>query len=585
MNAFALFGTLVVARLLVVAGHELPVSAWTPVALLWQDALVALLFGVAERMGRRHSVVTNAAFWTIVAYTAVNVVLARVLSSPLTWPMLHATGGALADSITHYLTPANIALMAAVGLVAAVLRLMVTRRPGPGWSRWGWGAWMVLTILGAIGARQIDCGGWHRNALVALVDSALPHVRRAADDASGDWRSASAAITTKAEDLTALRRIARGRHIVMIGLESTGARYLRCYGAKGDPTPNLTRLAATSVVFENAYAVYPESIKGVFSVLCSRYPAFDTQAEDYARIDTPSVAEVLARAGWRTALFHSGRFQYLGMNAVIQGRGFETLVDAGGISGNVNSSFGVDEPAIVERMLAWIDGLPPGQRFFLHYLPIAGHHPYETPAPGPFPESTDAGQYLNALHFGDAALGKFLDGLRSRGLETNTLFVLYGDHGEAFGQHEGNYGHTLFLYEENVRVPLLFAAPGAWSTATRVRRTASLIDVAPTMLELLGVDVPPDYQGASLLEPRDRAALFFTDYSLPLVGRRDGRWKLIAELGTAHVRLFDLETDPQETRNVAGLHAAHVDAWRRQLDAWAAAQKALVLRRDLAARQ
>ena len=77
-----------------------------------------------------------------------------------------------------------------------------------------------------------------------------------------------------------------------------------------------------------------------------------------------------------------------------------------------------------------------------------------------FRESDDAGQYLNALHFGDAALGKFLDGLRARGLDTNTLFVIYGDHGEAFGQHEGNYGHTLFLYEENIRVPLLIAMPG-----------------------------------------------------------------------------------------------------------------------------
>jgi hypothetical protein len=78
-------------------------------------------------------------------------------------------------------------------------------------------------------------------------------------------------------------------------------------------------------LFENAYSVYPESIKGLFSVLCSRYPAFDTRAEDYARIRTPSIAEVLAGDGCRTALFHSGRFMYLGMNAVIQRRGFETL--------------------------------------------------------------------------------------------------------------------------------------------------------------------------------------------------------------------------------------------------------------------
>jgi arylsulfatase A-like enzyme len=437
--------------------------------------------------------------------------------------------------------------------------------------------------LGAVASDRVDCGGLHRNALVALVDSASPRVRSRPGTASNDWR-ATAADNKTVEDLTSLRGAAAGRNVVLIALESTGARSLRCYGAKEDPTPNLTRLAATSLLFENAYSVYPESIKGLFSVLCSRYPAFDTRAEDYARIRTPSIAEVLAGDGCRTALFHSGRFMYLGMNAVIQRRGFETLEDAGGISGNFNSSFGVDEPATVERMLAWIDALPRGQRFFLHYLPIAGHHPYATPERGPFRESDDAGQYLNALHFGDAALGKFLDGLKARGLDTNTLFVIYGDHGEAFGQHEGNYGHTLFLYEENIRVPLVVALPGAWHEGKRVQGTASLIDVAPTLLDLLGLKAPADYQGASLLEPRERAALFFTDYSLPLAGVRDGRWKLIAEIGSSRAKLFDLEADPQETRNVAGQFPERVTDWRRRLDEWTATQKALVLQPDWVAR-
>jgi arylsulfatase A-like enzyme len=434
----------------------------------------------------------------------------------------------------------------------------------------------ALALLGAFAAQQIDCGGRHRNALVAFVDSAWPRVRGRPAATPSDWR---APLTDRnaAEDLCSLRGAAFGRNVVLIALESTGAGSLRFHGAKEDPTPNLTRLAATSLVFEHAYAVCPESIKGLFSVLCSRYPAFDTRAEDYARLRTPSIADVLAGQGCRTALFHSGRFLYLGMNAVIRRRGFETLEDAGAISGNFHSSFGVDEPATVDRMLAWIDGLPRGQRFFLQYLPIAGHHPYGTPERGPFRESDDAGQYLNALHFGDAALGKFLEGLRARGLDTNTLILIYGDHGEAFGQHEGNFGHTLFLYEENIRVPLLIALPGAWREGRRVRRIASLIDVAPTMLDLLALPAPTDYQGVSLLEPRPQAALFFTDYSLPLAGIRDGRWKLIAEMGSAHVKLFDLETDPQETRNVGEQWPERVMTWSRRLDEWTAAQKALVL--------
>jgi phosphoglycerol transferase MdoB-like AlkP superfamily enzyme len=79
-------------------------------------------------------------------------------------------------------------------------------------------------------------------------------------------------------DLEFLRGSATGRNIVIISLESTGARYLRPYGSTNDPMPNLTKLTGNSLLFENAYAVYPESIKGLFSVLCSRYPAFDTES-------------------------------------------------------------------------------------------------------------------------------------------------------------------------------------------------------------------------------------------------------------------------------------------------------------------
>ncbi len=591
MRALALFAGLMTAKLLAVAGRDLPWSVWTPLALFWQDALVALVFGAVDYTLRKMPVAGRCVFWLIVSYTAVNVALARILSSPLTWQMSRATGGALADSIRHYLTAGNIALMSTVMLAAGGF-LLLWRRLRPQWTAPGLAALAALAVTGAFAARRVDCAGLHRNALVAFVESTFPRVRGGSPALQADWRSGSTESKSarrgertreSAEDLTHLRGSAVGRNVVLIALESTGARYLRCYGAQEDPMPNLTRLAETSLLFENAYAVYPESIKGLFSVLCSRYPAFDTRAEDYARVRTPAIAQVLANAGYRTALFHSGRFDYLGMNEVVRRRGFEMLADAGNISGNFNSSFGVDEPATVEAMLAWIDTRPREQPFFLHYLPIAGHHPYATPAPGPFPERNELDSYRNALHFGDAALGKFLDGLSQRGLDTNTLFVIYGDHGEAFGQHEGNFGHTLFIHEENVRVPLLVSMPGAWREPVRMKRTASLLDLAPTLLDLLGLEAPKDYQGASLLAPVERAALFFTDYSLSLAGARDGRWKVVLELGSARARLFDLATDAEERTNVAAKFPKQVAEWTLRLRDWSAAQKALVLRPELLA--
>ena len=125
--------------------------------------------------------------------------------------------------------------------------------------------------------------------------------------------------------------------------------------------PNLTRLAERAILFENAYTVYPETIKSFFAVQCSLHPAMDTPAEAYGRDFGPSLATVLRRRGYRTGLFHSGRFMYLGMDAVIRNRGYDTLEDAGAIGGDHESSFGIDEPSAVRRILRWIDDLPAGQ--------------------------------------------------------------------------------------------------------------------------------------------------------------------------------------------------------------------------------
>ena len=107
------------------------------------------------------------------------------------------------------------------------------------------------------------------------------------------------------------------------------------------------------------------------------------------------------------------------------------------------SSFGVDEPSTVARILGGSTDVPQDRPFFVTYLPIAGHHPYDTPEPGPFPERDEFGRYRNALHYGDAALGALIDGLEAPRPSSRTRCgSCLGDHGEAFGQHEGNYGHT-----------------------------------------------------------------------------------------------------------------------------------------------
>jgi arylsulfatase A-like enzyme len=562
----SLAGVLMLARLLGLAGRDLPASFWLPSALVWQDAATALLFGASACLLNRRLVWV--VYTLLVGWIALNVVAVRELSSPLTMTMLRASGTALADSVTHTLTSANIACMA---LVAGAGGLLPRMRARPGVRRTAGAALLLLAVPGPFVATSLDLVGTQRNAVTALAAGLLPRLPASETGGTADLRATPFA-PPPADDLRAFAGAARGRNIVLVILESTGAQYLKSYGAAEDPMPTMTTLAREAFQFE-AYAVYPESVKGLFALLCSKAPAFDVSV--HAHVDAPCapLARALAAAGYRTALFHSGRFGYLGMDALIAPQGFDTREDAGAIGGHVESSFGVDEPSTVARMLSWIGPQERARPFFMLYMPIAGHHPYATAAPGPFAGEGDLSAYKNALREADAALAALVDGLRTRDLYEQTMIVVMGDHGEAFGQHPGNYGHTLFAYDENVRVPLLVALPGVTTQPVRARQVASVLDIAPTVLDLAGLAAPGDYQGRSLLSGPGRLAFFFTDYALGWAGLRDACWKYLVEVDDDRSRLFDVCADPAETQDRAAEQPARVQAYHERVLAWLSASR------------
>jgi hypothetical protein len=576
MKALCLLGVFVTAKVLVLAGRDLSLSGWLPVAYLWQDMVFVLLFAILDLALARRAWTGWTLYALVALYVAINVPIMCLLSTPLTWPLLRATRGALADSIAYHITAVNLLRVAGVLLTAAALPLMARwrhKRISPRFATGLMAAGLAVAALGPLATTRVDTMGLHRNVFGVLVTTALPRV--AAEEFAGEWRLSPLG-STEQEDLMILRGSARGCNVIVVHLESTAASYMRPYGARFDPMPNLTELARRGILFENAYTVYPETIKSFFAVQCSVFPALDTRPEMYEPAHSPALAQVLAARGYATGLFHSGRFMYLGMDAVIRNRGYQTREDAGDIGGEKESSFGIDEPSTVRRILQWIDHRPRGQPFLVTYLPIAGHHPYPAPPGGPFGEEEEIDRYRNSLHYADAALGQLLHGLRRRGLLDRTVLVIFGDHGEAFGQHAGNYGHTLFIYDENVRVPYLIVLPGRHK-GVRVHRVANLVDTAPTILELLGEPIPPSYQGRSLLRPGTQLALFCTDYSLGLLGLRDGRWKLIHELDSGRSKLFDLANDPAEKNDRAAAEPGRVTVYREHLLRWSAAQKYRIL--------
>ena len=577
MTVLVFLLVLLAAKALSLAGHSVPTSMMAAVALTWQDVLVAGIFALVITIVRR-AWVKWLLFGVAVTYTALNLAVIRVLSSPLTLQMLKAARGALSDSIVHYLRfdvlAPVIGLVAGAALLAFALRnVTLTRRACVGLSCAG----LAWVIAGPYATSKVDIRGMERNSIMALVSSTLPRIRAAeSTDQGRNWRQSPTGLERDVEDLSWLRGIARNRNIILVMLESAGAEYLHSYGSQKNPMPFLDGLSKNAVVFENAYAVYPESIKTLYSVLASQYPALDVSPDVLARSQRRDswLAYGLKQAGYTSGLFHSGRFMYLGMDSIVSHSGFDVIEDAGAIGGNRESSFGVEESATINRMLGWVESLTPGQRFFLTYLPIAGHHPYDTPQSGPFPETEERDRYLNALFYADSSLKALIQGLESRGRLKDSVLVIAGDHGEAFGKHEGNFGHSLFINDENVRVPLMIVAPGKIEKEVRVNRPVSLIDIAPTILELEGRELPETCQGVSMLAGREQMVLFYTDYSLTWLGLRDGCLKYVHEVGSGRDRLYDLCEDPDEQQDISSHLPGRLRSYRDHVMSWSREQKA-----------
>lgn len=592
----SLLVVLVAAKLALVAlrvhDHAGPrLGPWLPLALIHEDlrliaaacAAVYLTRLLTGHHPRLRSVVARfglVLYVAVVFWTAGNVPVARALSSPLTSAMVQATGAAISDSVRTYVTPANVVVPLLLAAVAAALpgwwrrraRAPATPRRAAARVTLVGAALMAGVVMGPHAARSSDVSGWHRNAVLTFAATSLITDRAqrlplpSLDSAACRPLDAVAAPDPTLSDLVGL---ARDRNIVWIILESTGARMLGAYGADTGMTPHLDALARDAVVFRDAYAAYPESIKGLYAVLCARLPPAATVA---ARLDARqapcrTAATALTEAGWRSGLFHSGWFAYLGMRGVVTGRGFDTLVDAATIDSPLRTSFGVDDRATAKGLLAFVDGLPAGQRFFAAFMPIAGHHPYHAPgnAPRPLLERDDHDAYLNEMHVADDAVGLLRAGLTARGLDDRTVYVVVGDHGEAFREHPGNIAHALQVYEENVRVPFFIAAPGAITAHRHFGAPASLLDLTPTTLALAGLPIPAGTGGHSLLSGPRRMVRFFTDQGVERWGLRDGRWKLIWDADVHRARLFDLSADPGETRDLAADHPSEVARYLRCL--------------------
>lgn len=454
-------------------------------------------------------------------------------------------------------------------------------------------------------------------------------------------------------------------NLLMISITNIGTEHMSLYGYKRKTTPNLDKWAGGALVFEDAFTPASWTLPVATSLFTSLYPyTHKIMARDRNMALSKSLKtlpEFLKAAGYKTAAF-TGGLDY--MKSAGHMRGFETAPDnppftrfpvttaqaADWLSKNSGGKFflflhGYDPhpPFIPSKRFSGVFSSTEGKHVTVdpsftyrgyretnagnitvfYHVPRLGSGPESWKAKKSAPRRTtvltqDDIDYLRDLYDekildADLEVGKFLDSLGKELLD-RTIVVIFSEHGEMFAKH-GRFGRAGAkagtLYDEVAHVPLMIRLPGA--QARRVRGLVQLIDIMPTLMQILEIPVPDRLQGSSLLplmnadKPVNEFVYAGANYNtyIPEPGYaydvesvnefiRSDRWKLLHEVTFSDPKgnpaakraaetfeLYDLKNDPAEAVNSAAAHPDIVKELKQKLKRWADSSRKFMKARPL----
>ena len=370
----------------------------------------------------------------------------------------------------------------------------------------------------------------------------------------------------------AVPHVEAGDNVLLITLDTTRADHLGCYGYDLARTPNLDGLAREGVRFARVYCPAPLTLPSHSTIMTGLYPAThgvrNNGHELASKIRT--LAEILKGRGFTTAAFVSS-FSVDSRFGI--GRGFDVYDDTfqpqAPLKGP-NAERRAEET--FARFSRWLDNNGPGRFFaWVHYYDP--HLPYDPPSP--YKEDSAGRPYDGEIAYMDHYVGAVLNRLKAKGLLDKTLVVVAGDHGEGLGD-KVETGHGIFLYEETLRVPLIFHNARSFPRPRVVEGAVRLVDVAPTILETLGLKAEGSgMEGQSLIPwirnktGSDLDSLIETFYPREnfgwseLVGLVSGPWKYIQ---APRPELYDLKNDPGEKTDLASSSPGRAGELRKKLE-------------------
>ena len=315
----------------------------------------------------------------------------------------------------------------------------------------------------------------------------------------------------------------RDYNVVLIIEESFGSDYVGVLGDDRNYTPCFDRLSKQGILFDNFYATGNRTARALEAILAS-FPPIPTESilkrSHSDRIYT--LAHVLAERGYETVFLTGGRGLFDGMYDFMTNNGFQRFIEQRDIDDPVHTTvWGVSDEDTFAKALEECNAMyAAGRPFFLTVLTVTNHSPFTFPNGRiEYPPERQVREY--ALKYSDWALGRFFDQARTCDFYKKTIFVVLGDHGARV------YGSQLFPMK-SYRVPVLMILPGGQGAGTRMSTLCCSMDVAPTIMGLLGGSYRSVFFGRDVfrLEPDDGYALMQHNRDVALL-TADGRMMVL----------------------------------------------------------
>lgn len=395
------------------------------------------------------------------------------------------------------------------------------------------------------------------------------------------------------------KRAASNYNLVLITIDTLRADHLGCYGYPRKTSPTIDALAGEGTLFTNTIAQRGLTWPSLTSIMTSLYPVEHEVRDNGMQLNGSKIglAQILKSKGYTCAAFLTNAYQ-------ATWRGFDCKK-------------GSDDREVTGQAIGWLKSHH-GKKLFLwvHYL--APHKPYAPPMPyknlfdPDYKGNMDGSDkqlneitikkialskedlnhiislYDGEIAFVDDQVAQVIDTIRKLKIKNKTLIVISADHGEDLYQHNLYFYHAASIYESSLRIPLIFSLPGVIPSNIKINKLVESIDIAPTILEILGISSPGSFQGTSLTPLFKNRDIFlgdaYSEWKDKILSVRTSNYWYIYNPTDYHPtcidggdyntyvieqeELYDIKNDPVESSNIAKIKPGIVQILRNKILDW-----------------